>query len=452
MSLSSPAVAIALILHRMDILSRLVRADRARSARASAVLALTIWTGLIVGAALWGHALTEAGSHIKLNAPPFHGRYDLRVTWRLIVPVCSGAAAIVFLPSFVRRTSWRGLLVVTAVAAGVWALALAFTNGWDSLTAPVTRRTEYLSAVSMIDSPGDLLGRFTARLGDYPLHVRGHPPGFVLLLWFLGELGLGGPRWAAAIAIAGGAAMAPASLLALREVAGEAPARAAAPFLALAPAAVWVATSADAFFAGVACWGVALFALATGSRARGRDALALAAGLVLGAALFLTYGALLMGTLFLALALRRRAGKEALVCALGVVAVGAAFLAAGFWWFDGLLATLEHVRAGVAGTRPLAFFAVANLAAFGLALGPAVPVALVRLRDEGAWTLVAAALVAVTLADLSGLSKGEVERIWLPFVPWLLVATCALARERRVLFGAQILVAILLQAWLRSPW
>jgi hypothetical protein len=43
--------------------------------------------------------------------------------------------------------------------------------------------------------------------------------------------------------------------------------------------------------------------------------------------------------------------------------------------------------------------------------------ALFRLRDRQLWLLVGAALTAVLLADVSGLSKAEVERIWLPFAP-----------------------------------
>ena len=35
----------------------------------------------------------------------------------------------------------------------------------------------------------------------------------------------------------------------------------------------------------------------------------------------------------------------------------------------------------------------------------------------------------VALADASGMSKAEVERIWLPFVPWLTIS-CALLPER----------------------
>ncbi len=42
----------------------------------------------------------------------------------------------------------------------------------------------------------------------------------------------------------------------------EATARLAAPFVAVAPTAIWIAVSADGYFAGVAAWGIALLALA----------------------------------------------------------------------------------------------------------------------------------------------------------------------------------------------
>ena len=40
------------------------------------------------------------------------------------------------------------------------------------------------------------------------------------------------------------------------------------------------------------------------------------------------------------------------------------------------------------------------------------------------------ALTAIVIADVSGLSKAEVERIWLPFLPWLVVAAGAAFAER----------------------
>ena len=54
-----------------------------------------------------------------------------------------------------------------------------------------------------------------------------------------------------------------AALVGAKEVAGEAIARRAAPFLALTPAAIWW-TSGDAFFAGVSATAVTLVILATG--------------------------------------------------------------------------------------------------------------------------------------------------------------------------------------------
>ena len=59
----------------------------------------------------------------------------------------------------------------------------------------------------------------------------------------------------------------------------------------------------------------------------------------------------------------------------------------------------------------------------------------------------------VLLADVSQMSKAEVERIWLPFVPWLLVA-CALLPERwrRAGVAIQVLVALLVQHLLFTGW
>ena len=78
-----------------------------------------------------------------------------------------------------------------------------------------------------------------------------------------------------------------------------------------------------------------------------------------------------------------------------------------------------------------------------------------RLRDRRSWLLVGGGLAAVALADLSGMSKAEVERIWLPFVPWLLLAAAALARlrrQRRWLAGQAALAIAASQAVVATPW
>jgi hypothetical protein len=94
---------------------------------------------------------------------------------------------------------------------------------------------------------------------------------------------------------------------------------------------------------------------------------------------------------------------------------------------------------------------VISPAAFALATGPAAVAGLARLRGRRAWVLPGSALAALAVADLSGLSRGETERIWLPFAPWLLLAAASL-RAPRAWLAAQLGLAIALQAWVRSPW
>ncbi|MGH8976044.1 MAG: hypothetical protein ACRD0C_22890, partial [Acidimicrobiia bacterium] len=376
-----------------------------------------------------------------------------------------GAAAVAVAPALARRLTWHRLLIATALGTAAWAVALALVDGPRGLTSPLLLRGEYLHDVPRVGSPGAFLASFTERLPSYHTHTQGHPPGMVLLLWVLSRLGLGGARWAAVLCIGGGAAAAVATLVALRAVAGEALARVAAPFLALAPAAVWVATTADAFYAGLGAAGVALVALASqasGGSGRGRHVLAGGGGVLLGAAVFFTYGAALLApvamAVMVAVAPPGRRLRLLLVVAAGAAAVTAAFAAFGFWWWDGLAATRAAYVAGVASRRPYDYFLVANLAAFALAVGPAAVVGLTRLRERGPWLVVGGVLAAVAAADLSGLSKGEVERIWLPFVPWVLVATCALAgryrpgEPARSWLGLQVAVALGLQLAVRTPW
>jgi hypothetical protein len=104
----------------------------------------------------------------------------------------------------------------------------------------------------------------------------------------------------------------------------------------------------------------------------------------------------------------------------------------------------------VARIRPYSYFLLGNLAAFGVAVGPATAVALASLRHRGTWILVAGGLAMVALADLSGLSKGEVERIWLPFVPWVMVATSELSP--RIWLGLNAAFAVLVELALNTTW
>ena len=59
------------------------------------------------------------------------------------------------------------------------------------------------------------------------------------------------------------------------------------------------------------------------------------------------------------------------------------------------------------------------------------------------------------LADLTGLSKGEVERIWLPFAPFVMLAAAGLPADRRStrawLAGAAVFAAFV-EMLVRTAW
>ena len=57
------------------------------------------------------------------------------------------------------------------------------------------------------------------------------------------------------------------------------------------------------------------------------------------------------------------------------------------------------------------------------------------------------------VSDLSGFVLGEAERIWLPFVVWLLPATASLpARSHRFWLALSALLAIAVEVTVRTPW
>jgi hypothetical protein len=111
--------------------------------------------------------------------------------------------------------------------------------------------------------------------------------------------------------------------------------------------------------------------------------------------------------------------------------------------------------------RPRAYFAVANWAALALAVGPAVLAGLPyawrlaarRAPDVRVLALPAAALLALAVAVSSDLSKGEVERIYLPWAVWLLpLAGLLPVASRRGWLAAQLGLAFVIAATTELTW
>jgi hypothetical protein len=406
----------------------------------------------------WGQTLAAEGVEIFLDAPPFVGRW--RVLWTPALWWAVGLAALLvawWVPA-VERLRWRWVLVGSWLWALLWPAVLQWSEGWDSLYTVLGNRRAYLPTAQAIDSPTDFLSTFVERLPTYPTHVKGHPPGATLAHWFVDLLGGGRSDVLTATFLMVAALAAPASLVALDRIAGRAAARRAAVFAGLAPAAMWVASSPDAMFMGVIACAVALGAVAVTARRRPvLHGAAVAAGLLAGLSLSFSYGSLLLlGPLWAlaALALTRRNWQPLVTAAIGFAMVPGLFMLAGFDWLAGLDATRTAYLAGVAPERPDRYFVVANLVVFAVAVGPAAVAAVVWLRDRAAWWLVGGGLAGVLAADLSTMSKGEVERIWLPAVPFVVLATCAIQGRtaRRIWLGAQLGLGLLLTAVLDSPW
>lgn len=420
---------------------------------ASPVGALVTWAVLIAVAAAWGAYLNARGEPILLHAAPLFGKFDLRLGLQTLVPVSVGALVIVWAPTLARTLSWRRLLVVAPAGAALWGLALALNEGTSAIIAPVLGRHDYIASLPMAADPAHLLTEFVERLPTFTIHAQGHPPGMFLMIWALASTTLPIAATTTAVIVIVGASTAAAVLIAARTIAGETFARSAAPFICFAPVAVWAVTSADGLFMGVAAWSVALFALATRTRSRWTDAAALASGALFGIGMMMSYGILAVAGVFAAIAMAQGRLRPLMLAVAGVAAVLFGVALAGFWWLDGLEATRTQYLLGAASSRPYGFFFVSNLAAFSLALGPAVFIALGKLDDRGMRFVMGAALTGVLLANLSGLSKGEVERIWLPFTPWLLVACGSLPSAiRRWALSLQVWTAIAIQVMVRTPW
>jgi len=278
-----------------------------------------------------------------------------------------------------------------------------------------------------------------------------------VFVW-LDRIGLGGGGWAALLCVLVGAAVAVAVPVTIAVLGRVDHARAAWPFVVLMPGAVWFGVSADGMFAGVVAGGVALFAVGA---ARYSAVPALLGGALLGFGVFLSYGLVLMSSIAMAVVLATRRWRALVPGVAGALAVTAAFALAGFWWLDGYHLVVQRYHQSLAEARPGWYWIWANLACLVLVVGPAAVAGLRRVvprfvRPGGDIALVAlvrGAALAVVTADVSGLSKAEVERIWLAFAVWLVAAAALLpAATRRWWLVAQALTALAVNHLLLTNW
>jgi hypothetical protein len=425
---------------------------------------------VLVAVAMALPAITGWDVHVR-HFPPLHADWDPRLGPGTIPALLVGALAIWQSVGLAERLRWGHLLLASYAAGLAWMLSLAFVDGKRGVDTILGTQYEYLPTARKINDLPDALHHWIARIpydglrdnipnANWPVHVAGHPPGALSFFVLLDRIGLGS-GWAAGLVVTVlAASTALAVMVTLRLLGAEVVARRAAPFLVFGPAAVWQCVSADAMFAAVAAWGIG--ALAAG--AVRRSALwSVVAGLLLGYAVMLSYGLPVLGLLAVAVLVVARTWRPLPWAVVAALAVVGAYAALGFVWWEALPALHDRYWAGVAQNRPGSYWWWGNLAALTFSAGPMLWVGLTalgrRVSDVGVdavrvvrW-LVLAACAMVVIADVSQMSKAEVERIWLPFVPWLLVA-CALLPERWRKGGMalQVVLALAVQHLLFTGW
>jgi hypothetical protein len=440
-----------------------VRAGRARWAGLAAAV-------LLVALAVAVPELSGWDVHVR-SFPPLHAEWDPRVGPGTIPAAMLAVLAAWQAGALSERLAWRRLLLAAYVAGLAWMLALATVDGRDGVGTILGTDYEYLRTARATTDLPHTLETYVSRIpydalpSNWPVHVAGHPPGALTFFVVLVRVGLGSDLAAGLVVTALAASTAIAVVVTLRALGGEQVARQAAPFLVLGPAAVWQCVSADGMFAAVAAWGVAALALAATATGAVRILCwSTASGLLLGYAVMLSYGLPLLGLLALAVLVVARSWRPLVPAALAAAFVVVAFVVAGFVWWEALGPLRERYWDGVASRRPAAYWTWGDLAALVVSAGPLIGAGLGHAcarahdgaSDAGAravtW-LSGAAVAMVVVADASQMSRAEVERIWLPFVPWLLIS-CALLPEawRRRGLVLQLVVALAVQHLLLTGW
>lgn len=442
---------------------------RAPQSGIAAAVGLSVAVALIV-AAIAIPALTEWEVFANSLAP-LHAEWSPHLGWGSIPAVMLAIVTIRFAADVSSRLPWPALMATAFATALAWMVSLALVDGPSGLGAILGSGHEYLPTANSITDLGETLREYISRIPmdspeHWPTHIAGHPPGAVIVFWVLAQVGLGSWLGAGLAVIVAGATVPVAVAITLRRLDAESAARQALPFLVLGPAAIWMAVSADGMFTAFAAWGLCCLAIAATSRSLWAAAMwGVAAGIVLGYCVFLSYGLVLLGVLAVTILIIARSWR-ALPWAVGSAsAVVLVFAVGGFEWWRAYPVLVERYWDGIASRRPIGYWVWGNLAALAISAGPlvgsSVAMSLARLRHWHAKTpairavvlLTLAATLSILLADASGMSKAEVERIWLPFVPWMLVGTALLpVRWLRPALTMQIVFALVAQHLLFTGW
>lgn len=429
------------------------------------VVALTLMVLAMAVPAAW-----DWNVHV-FSFPPLHVAWDPRVGPGSVAAIVVGCVGVLGAGVAASNWRWSRLLVGAFLLSVAWLASLATVDGLDGIGHILNTDYEYLNTARQVSNVSFTLHEYVERIpyshpNNWQVHIAGHPPGALLFFVLLVRIGLGSGLAAGLVVLLLAATTPVAVMLTLRRLGAEQGARRAAPFLVLGPAAIWMAVSGDAVFGAIAAWGLCCLAVAaTHSHRGGVAAWGMLSGLLLGYCVMMSYGLVLLGIVALAVLAAARSWRAlpwAVAAALAVVGI---FALAGFAWWEGYPVLRERYWDGVASRRPTSYWIWGNLAAMCFSAGPLVGSSIAEVaRRVVSWGrttaaerpvvwLSAAGVLMVAVADLSGMSKAEVERIWLPFMPWLLLGCAFLPpRWRRMGLALQVGFAVTVQHLFFTGW
>jgi methylthioxylose transferase len=389
---------------------------------------VAVWALLAAAAVLLTRVAVAAGGLADDgSAAPLAGRWDPRVgPATLLAPLVAVAVLVAVRRGVTARLRWRPLLVAGYLAALVWSLALALTDGRAGLVDPLAAPGQYLADAQLAaQDPGGFLRHFLDPGSGLSVTTRTHPPLPVLLLAGLRAVGLSGPGLGLLITAVGCLAV-PLVAVAVRSLCHEAAGRALLPLLVLAPWALWTAVSMDAVVAALCAAALACGVIGCEHGRRGwwQTGWALGAGVLLGVAVLFSYAVAWLAVSLLAIYFARRTWLLGPVTALGALLPLALVSAQGFSWAAGLTSAHQALLQATPDGRWWGW-AAADVAVLLLACGPALVASARGIRRTPGWPFLVGAGLAVGFSVLSGLARGDVERSWLPLFPWLVVAAVA---------------------------
>lgn len=396
---------------------------------------------------------------IDIEFAPLHASWDPKLPASALLVIALGIILALALPKLATTLRWPVLLLTAFGTLWLWIIALAMTEGTEGLARTFERKQEYVFDAQRVTSISTMLHTFISRIpysspDNWHVHVAGHPPGALLYFVGIDRIGITDPFWIGVVCVTVASTAIVAVMVTLRTLGTESLARSAMPWIVLAPSAVWMGVNGDAVYTAVAAWGLALLAVAA---KRVSTTAAFASGLLLGLCIYLSYGLVLLGIPAVAVLLIAKTWRPLPWVLGGAAIVAALFAIGGFSWWDAYPVLRRRYYDGIASDRPYWYWVWANLAAWtytaGLAVWAALPVAWRNLRTNVIVQLAAASGFTILAATLSGMSKAETERIFLPFTIWIVALPALLpARWHRGLLLSQVALGLGAQLLLLTRW